>query len=485
MPHLETATDSQRRAIKADIVDVVEAAAQWAPSIRKTSTPRKSFVRKPVAIALGIAGLLGAGFFALAPEVAQAVKQTRNSFGLTIPQLGPQTREASLKELTLALPAYDSVASLAIEELALEPEWDRIVVRSGESLSDIFQRAGLKSSTMSAVLELEDAKGLTQLFPGDEFRFLTDEQGLAKLSVDFDEQNELIIERKDSGFTSKKVKQNLEFRVREAAGSIRSSLFRDAGNAGMSDQLILDMVEIFGFDVDFALDLRPGDRFSVLFDEAWRNGERLRSGAILAATFVNQGKTYAAYRMTLDDGSVQYFAKDGRSLKKGFLRTPVAFSRISSGFTIARRHPILGTMRAHKGVDYAAPSGTQIRASGEGKITFRGWKSGYGNVIEIQHWNGYSTLYGHMSRFDADFRQGSKVSQGDVIGYVGMTGLATGPHLHYEFRINGAHRDPVTVDLPRSEPLKGAEFNRFIATTRPLSERLDQLDGLRVVASAE
>jgi len=482
-PSSKVSAAAPARTIKAELAGIVEAAARWSPA-RSKQAKITSFRKKPLLLGLAIAGVIAV--VAVAPQMAVAVKQTRNVFGLTLPQASEQSRSAALQEVSLALPSYDSVASLEAAPVAALPEWQRIVVRSGETLSNIFERVGLGLGVMNAVLATStDAKGLTRLFPGDEFRFQTDQDGLAKLSVDIDERNELLIERAGDGFKSRQIKQDLEFRTREAAGVIRSSLFRDAGKAGLSDQLILDMVEVFGFDVDFALDLRPGDRFSVVFDEAWRNGERLRSGGILAATFVNQGKSYAAYRMTLDDGSVEYFGADGRPLKKGFLRTPVQFSRISSGFSIARRHPILGSMRAHKGVDYAAPSGTPIRAAGDGTITFRGWKGGYGNVIEIQHFSGYSTLYGHMSRFDPSFKKGSKVSQGDVIGAVGMTGLATGPHLHYEFRINGQHRDPVTVDLPRAEPLKGGEFNRFIALTQPLTVRLNQLAGLQVVASAE
>jgi murein DD-endopeptidase MepM/ murein hydrolase activator NlpD len=487
LSHTEpTSCAAPSRRIKADLIGTVESAAQWMPNQHKATKSSRLFSKsskKPLAIALGVAGIIG-GLAVFAPQIAVAVKESRNAFGLTQP--ASQARAAALQEVALALPSYDTVASAEVAPLDVAPDWQRVVARSGETLSDIFQRAGLGSNAMHEVLALNaDTQKLTRVFPGDEFRFLIDDQGLEQLSVDIDERSELRIERSDDGYKTSKHDQALEFRTREAAGQIRSSLFRDAGNAGLSDQLILDMVEIFGFDVDFALDLRPGDRFSVLFDEAWRNGERLRSGEILAATFVNQGKTYSAYRMTLEDGSVQYFTAEGRSLKKGFLRTPVKFSRISSGFSIARRHPILGSMRAHKGVDYAAPTGTAIRAAGDGTITFRGWKSGYGNVIEVQHWGGYTTLYGHMSRFDNDFRVGNKVSQGDVIGYVGMTGLATGPHLHYEFRINGQHRDPVTVELPRSEPLKGREYDKFIATTAPLVARLAQLDGLRVVASAE
>jgi len=235
------------------------------------------------------------------------------------------------------------------------------------------------------------------------------------------------------------------------------------------------MADIFGYDIDFAQDLREGDRFAVVYEEIWRDGEKLRDGDILAASFNNQGRDHTALRFQRGDGSVEYFGGDGRSLRKAFLRTPVEFTRISSGFSVARMHPILGTMRAHRGVDYAAPSGTPIRASGDGRITARGWQSGYGNVVQIDHGNHVSTVYGHMSRFGTGIANGTRVRQGQVIGYVGMTGLATGPHLHYEFRVNGAHRDPLRFVMPPAPPLSGTELAQFRTHSAPLLSELSLL----------
>ena len=244
------------------------------------------------------------------------------------------------------------------------------------------------------------------------------------------------------------------------------------------------MAEVFGYDIDFAQDLRRGDHFAVIYDEVYRDGERLRSGDILAATFVNGGKRYVALRHPQADGTTGYYDAEGRPLKKAFLRTPVEFSRISSRFSSARRHPILGSVRAHRGVDYAAPKGTPIRTAGNGRVIFRGWKSGYGNCVIVQHPNNVTTLYAHMSRFAAGRGVGTRVNQGEVVGYVGMTGLATAPHLHYEFRVGGVHRDPLTVPLPKAEPLGPAELLAFRRSSTPVMARLTLIEQREPAASA-
>jgi murein DD-endopeptidase MepM/ murein hydrolase activator NlpD len=264
-----------------------------------------------------------------------------------------------------------------------------------------------------------------------------------------------------------------------AHGVVSSSLFQAGDRAGLSDTMVLKLATAFGYDIDFAQDLREGDSFSVVYDDLYREGERLRDGDIIAATFINQGKRYTAIRYTNADGETMYYDENGRALRKSFLRTPVEFTRISSTFSTGRMHPILGRMRAHKGVDYAAPSGTPIRAAGDGRITFRGWKSGYGNFVIVQHNKDISTAYGHMSRFARE-KVGDRVRQGQVIGYVGMTGLATGPHLHYEFRVDGQHRNPLTVTLPPAQPLPASQLAQFRRQSAPMLARLTALDSIQL-----
>ncbi|HET9482714.1 MAG TPA: peptidoglycan DD-metalloendopeptidase family protein [Xanthomonadales bacterium] len=359
------------------------------------------------------------------------------------------------------------------------PEWKRVVVRSGQTLGAIFSTLGYPGSTMHEFLAASpDRNALTRLRPGDEIAFLPDAAGsLSGLRFDLDESTRVVLARDaDGGIETTTQARPLERRIRVAAGRVEQSLFAAGEAAGMTDATILQLAETFAYDIDFAQDLRRGDSFSVVYEELYREGERVRGGGIVAARFVNQGRTYEAVRFARDDGGNGYFDATGRPLKKAFLRTPVEFTRISSRFSTARKHPILGVMRAHRGVDYAAPAGTPIRAAGNGRIAFRGWKSGYGNVVIIEHANKYSTLYGHMSRF-GKLSQGSKVEQGQVIGYVGRTGLATAPHLHYEFRLSGVHRDPLSIELPKADPLVARELSRFRATVSPLFAQLDLLDG--------
>jgi murein DD-endopeptidase MepM/ murein hydrolase activator NlpD len=249
-------------------------------------------------------------------------------------------------------------------------------------------------------------------------------------------------------------------------------LFEAGSQAGISDKLTMDLAGIFEWDIDFIQDVREGDEFTVLYEEVWRDGVKLRNGDIIAAEFVNQGKSYRAARYRDANGRSNYYTPDGHSLRKAFIRAPLNFTRISSNFDPSRRHPILNTIRAHQGVDYAAPVGTPIRAAGDGKVIFRGVQGGYGNVIILQHGGNITTLYGHMSRF-ANKRVGARVAQGEVIGFVGQSGLATGPHLHYEYRINGVHRNPRTVSLPPADPVP-AEFQEdFKATTATLWRQLE------------
>ena len=246
----------------------------------------------------------------------------------------------------------------------------------------------------------------------------------------------------------------------------------------------MELAQIFGWDIDFALELREGDQFHVIYEEQYLDGEKLRNGPILAAEFINRGNLYKAVRYTDKEGDTSYYDTEGNAKRRAFIRTPVKFSRISSRFTRKRWHPVLKRWRSHKGVDYAAPRGTPVKATGNGKVVFRGNKGGYGNVIFLRHGGKYTTVYGHLSRFAKGLKNGKAVKQGQIIGYVGSTGLATGPHLHYEFRVHGKHQNPLTIKLPKTIRLPKREQARFKKSTAPLMAQLDELRARTMVASA-
>ena len=363
--------------------------------------------------------------------------------------------------------------------------WRTIKIKSGDTLAEIFSREGISPQQLHQILDLGGAaRNLARIYPGQALRLLTDsESGLIRLEYQIDKLNTLEVRRTGEGFDVSTIYHTPERHVTNASGVINSSLFLAAQKAGLSDNMTMELASIFGWDIDFALDIRKGDQFVVLYDELYLEGEKVGEGHILAATFINRGKTYQAVRYTNDAGVTEYYSPDGRNMRKAFLRTPVEYTRISSGFSLGRLHPILNRIRAHKGVDYAAPTGTPVKATADGKIIFRGRKGGYGNVIIVQHGSKYSTLYGHLSRFRGGLSTGSNVRQGQVIAYVGMTGLATGPHLHYEFRINGVHRNPLTVKLPESEPLNKTYLADFQEKAASWTSKMDALLSVRIASS--
>ena len=385
------------------------------------------------------------------------------------------TAPTSLATLPLALPPAPVVAPLVPEAQA--PEWRTVEIRKGQTMGDVFASLGLDSQTLHRVMAgSARAAAFTTIRPGDRFEFLVPSAGvLAGMRFDAGEDQRIELAIAAGGITESVIPRDVERRVLVAAGTITQSLFGAGETAGLSDSMVMQLANVFAYDIDFAQDLREGDSFSLVYEEVYRDGEKLRDGNILAASFVNGGHRHVALRYTVD-GQGQFFDAEGRPMKKAFLRTPVEFTRISSRFSSARRHPILGLTRAHQGVDYAAPKGTPIKAAGNAKIAFRGWKSGYGNCIILQHSNQYTTLYGHMSRFADNLRVGSRVGQGQTIGFVGMTGLATAPHLHYEFRMNGVHRDPLSIDLPKADPLTGAQLADFRHLLEPLLAQLDLVE---------
>ncbi len=364
--------------------------------------------------------------------------------------------------------------------------WREHQVKSGESLAVIFKKMELPPALLHQIINSSTtAKTLALLKPGQLLRFGFDaEDRLVKLTLERNRVNSLEVTRTEQGFSAEEINRPVTHRIATAQGSIVSSLFVDGQKAGLTDGQIMELANLFGWDIDFALELRKGDRFSVIYQENWLDGEKLGNGPILAAEFVNQGKVYRAIRYTDSKGETAYYDTEGNAKRRAFIRTPVKFTRISSRFTRKRWHPVLKRWRSHKGVDYAAPKGTPVKATGNGKVTFIGRKGGYGKVIFLRHGGRYTTVYGHLSRFAKGLRTGSKVKQGQVIGYVGQTGLATGPHLHYEFRINGVHRNPLTVKLPKSIRLPKKELARFRSAIQPMVAQLDELRAQSMVASA-
>jgi murein DD-endopeptidase MepM/ murein hydrolase activator NlpD len=344
-----------------------------------------------------------------------------------------------------------------------------VVVGRNDTLDAIFRRMSLNKADLAAIRNLPGIRqSLDFLKPGDAIKLTHTDGDIQELTRKVSETQTLDVVRQNDGFEAKMIDNPVEVRVRTATATIDSSLFQAAGAADMSDTVALKLAGIFGWDIDFVLDIREGDRFTVTYQQIYQAGQYLRDGEVLAAEFVNNGRRYRAVRFVSDSGSAGYYTPDGVAMRKAFLRAPVDFTRVSSAFNPHRLHPILNTIRGHMGTDYAAPTGTPVHAAGDGHVSFAGQRGGYGNALILSHGSNVSTLYGHMSRFARNMHVGTRVQQGDVIGYVGMTGLATGPHLHYEYLMNGVHKNPQTVQLPGAEPLRAEALQRFRTMAAPL-----------------
>lgn len=354
-------------------------------------------------------------------------------------------------------------------------DWQLLTVSSGDTLASLFSSIGQSASSVHEVIHVSEiTKSLSRIKPGETLSVLIDKNGtLTRLKYQPDITRTLVICRQeDQKLTSEWQHHPLEAFPVYRQGTIKSSLFEAAAENGISDRTIMEMAGIFGWDIDFVLDIREGDHFSLVYNELYKDGVKIRDGKILAAEFTNQGTSYRAVLYTDPNGESGYFSPDGKSMRKAFLRTPVEFSRISSGFTLNRWHPTLNKWRAHKGVDYAAPRGTPIKVAGDGKIIKKTNSKSYGKVVMVQHGERYTTVYAHMNSFAKGASVGKRVKQGQVIGFVGSTGFATGPHLHYEFRVNGVHRNPLTVKLPDAEPINPAYKKDFIDQSQPLLSML-------------
>lgn len=366
-----------------------------------------------------------------------------------------------------------------------EEFWQIEQVRRDDTLPILLARMNIRDQEAIKFLMLSpEAQPLnTRLMPGRMIEIKTNLDGkLLHLEYELDTENILVAGLTTEGYLVATQKLLLQNHHVLNSAVIRDSLFGATDDAGIPDQIALQIAEIFSSELDFHQDLRTGDQFSVIYEAFYNAGELIKTGKVLAVEFINRGKTYHAIHFGDSTGKYSYYTPEGKSLHKSFLRSPLEFTRISSSFNQGRHHPILQTIKAHKGVDLAAPTGTRIKASGDGEVEFIGAKGGYGNVIILKHQNGIKTVYGHLSRFSEAIRKGDKVAQGDIIGYVGMSGLATGPHLHYEFLLDNVHRDPMTVALPTSIPIDSQYKEAFQNQTKDFMAQLDMINLRNLVA---
>ncbi|WP_242112080.1 M23 family metallopeptidase [Luteimonas aquatica] len=391
---------------------------------------------------------------------------------------------------TLQSPAHPqrTTMSLSLPPLSLTKQqgqsgdsWQIVSVNRGETFSHLLDRLDVPEDDQQRLLEHPGLKkSLAKLKPGAEMAFDmpvgSDGKPAALRNFRYDRDDSHRVELSLAGdkVAEKVITRPTESRTVVISGKVGNSLYRSARKLGLSGGAIDTLTDdIFKYDIDFNSDVGANDRFSVVVEQLWREGELIKTGPVLAATFTSGGKLYSGFR-AIRDGKAEYFTADGRPLKRSFIRMPIPYARISSGFGM-RRHPVLGRMRGHMGVDYAASSGTPIMAAGDARVSFVGWKGGYGRTVILDHGRGYSTLYGHMSAFGG-IRAGQRIAQGTVIGRVGSTGLATGPHLHYEFRINGVHRNPLSITMPPPEPLSGVQLAAFRAQVGPALARIAKVE---------
>ena len=356
--------------------------------------------------------------------------------------------------------------------------WREERVQRGDTVGRVLARMGVDDPEALEFMRGDAvARTLYQLKPGKALRLETDEQGqLLALRFVTGAGEMLSISRRGGALSAELAPAPTTVQWKLASGEIRSSLFSAADAADLPDPITRQLADVFAADIDFHHDLKRGDRFSVVYEVRYVDGEPVGVGSIVAAEFVNDGTAYRAFLWRDPSGRDNYYTQDGAPLRKTFLRSPMEFSRVTSGFTQARFHPVLQDWRAHKGVDYAAPIGTPVRATAEGKVVFAGIQNGYGNTIQLQHDGVYSTLYAHLSSFSERLRGGMQVMQGEIIGFVGQTGWATGPHLHYEFRVNNEQRDPETLALPHGEALVGAQKAAFLGQVAPALTQLSIAD---------
>lgn len=397
------------------------------------------------------------------------------AFGIapdTVPNQVPT--ETVVQALELPEPASTDIADAENFDF-----WSEERIQRGDTLALLLDRLGVGAEDKTRIIALSrQTPALQRLTPGRTVLARVTATGqlllLRYLAAD---ERLVTLNRVQEAFVAEESAIQLDARPVMRSGEIRASLYGATDAADIPDSIASQMAEVFSGDIDFHRDLRRGDRFSLVYEAFYHHGKLIKTGRLLSAEFVNQGKAYRAVYFRDSHGREGYFTPEGQSLKRAFLKSPLPFSRISSGFSNARYHPVLKEWRAHRGIDYAAPTGTPVRAVADATVAFAGRQGGYGNIVILNHQKPYSTAYGHLSRFAPGVKPGKRVNQGDVIGYVGATGLATGPHLHYEFRVVGVQKNPQALKLPTSFALDSRDRNRFLVESRPLVERLELLQG--------
>ena len=357
--------------------------------------------------------------------------------------------------------------------------WRSERVQRGDTISEILRRLNIDDMAASNYLrQNKTTESLSRLTTGKNIQAETRADGsLVSLRYINNIGNQVIIEKNGDNFSTRTLNAQIEKRLFMITGEINSTLFAATDTAGMSDAAANQLADIFSGDIDFHRDLRKGDKFSVIYEMNYSNGEPVSTGNILAAEFINQGHQYRALYYEMNNNHGNYYSPDGKSMRKAFLRSPIEFSRVTSGFKLSRFHPVLNKWRAHKGVDYAASIGTKVKVTAEGTVDFVGKQGGYGNVVIVNHQGRYTTVYGHLSRFGSGLHRGQRVMQGEIIAFTGQSGLATGPHLHYEFKINGQQYDPQRVALPDARPINEVQKAQFQKATFTVNERLNALSG--------
>ncbi len=350
-------------------------------------------------------------------------------------------------------------------------------LQSGDNAISALMRLGFDRKTSHNIISAANSSyKLRNIRAGKSFKRVNSRHGIDLFyNIDAGQRLHLSLPSGEKTWQSKLVKRQVFTRQHMSSGSIEDSLFSSAARAGMDQRTTMNLVDIFAWDIDFARDMRRGDSFQVIYEERFDDDGRTLESSILAAKFVNQGQEFMAVRYEQSNGKVDYFDPDGKSMRKAYLKAPVKFSRISSRFKLKRKHPVLGYTRAHRGVDYASPSGTPVHAIGDAHVSFVGWKGGYGRIVQLRHNNrNHTTFYAHLRSYGKGIKKGARIRQGQVIGYVGMSGLATGPHLHFEFRSRGRAVNPLTVKHPPAKPIEKAEKQRFLQQTAPLLGDLKQ-----------
>lgn len=401
----------------------------------------------------------------------------------TLPLLGVVTAFGLVPQSDLGL----ATTKIAIEAIAL-PEvvpvpstaasfWHNERAQHGDTVAELLRRLSVEDAAASAYLRTaSEALPFRKLAAGKEVQAETNAAGeLIALHYPGENGTQIVVEKQGDGFKTRMLAAQLEKRLFVRTGEIKTSLYAATDAAEMPETAANQLTEIFSGDIDFHHDLRKGDKFTVVYEMTYSNGALVQAGRIQAAEFINRGQAYRAVYFQGNGRHGDYFTPEGKSVRKAFLRSPIEFSRVSSGFSSSRLHPVLNTWRAHKGVDFAASTGTKVKVTSDGIVSSIGKQSGYGNVVTINHQGRFSTVYGHLSRYAKGLHQGQRVAQGDVIGYVGMTGLATGPHLHYEFRVDGQQRDPLRVALPNALPVDAANKMAFQSVASDFLARLNLL----------